>query len=142
MHVVSSARHHIVWAQRDQREKYTIPVLTVSSSCVVRALFLHLHQYVYELFAASVACNALVAQCSYSYFVLMWNKHCPHIKLKKAMRFTKCDVCTLASEALDQARRQGGSGWESEAMTTIKRTLEDHYNVRSITYLVRSFVST
>lgn len=96
---------------------------------VVRALLSPL-QYVYEIFLASAACHALAAACSYSYFVLMWNKHCPSIRLKKAMRFTKCDTCVLASEALDQARRNGGGGWQTEAMTVIKRTLEDHYQVR------------
>lgn len=57
------------------------------------------------------------------------------------MRFTKCDVCILATEALDQARRNGGGGWETAAMTTIKRTLEDHYRVRSSHLLIFFFVA-
>ncbi|CAM9584489.1 unnamed protein product [Ectocarpus fasciculatus] len=47
--------------------------------------------------------------------------------LKKAMRFTKCDVCTLANEALDVERKKGGVGTMTAAMETIKRHLLDHY---------------
>eukprot|EP00752_Nemacystus_decipiens_P017096 g15312.t1 len=83
--------------------------------------------YVYELFLATMACQVLLVGCTYSYFVNTWNKHCPQIRLKKTMRFTKCDICVLSTEALDQARRNGGGNWETEAMTTIMRTLEDHY---------------
>lgn len=88
-------------------------------------------QYVYELFVASAAFQILLAGCSYSYFVLMWNQHCPQIRLKKTMRFTKCDICVMCTESLDVARRNGGGGWETAAMSTIKRSLEDHYSVRS-----------
>lgn len=63
---------------------------------------------------------------TYQYFVFVWNRDCSHIKLKKAMRFTKCDVCTLANEALDVERRKGGAGWCTEAMEIIKRHLVDH----------------
>lgn len=99
--------------------------------CYVRAFLCPL-QYVYEVFLASLAFKALAAGCSYSYFVLMWNLHCPQIRLKKTMRFTKCDICILATEALDEARRNGGGGWETAAMAIIKRTLEDHYRVRQL----------
>lgn len=90
-----------------------------------------LWQYVYEIFLASAAFEVLLAGCSYSYFVLMWNQHCPQIRLKKTMRFTKCDLCVMCTESLDRARRNGGGGWETAAMSNIKRTLEDHYSVRS-----------
>ena len=103
-------------------------ILTCHSG-VVRALFRR-WQYVYQIFIASIACQALASACTYSYFVLVWNKYCRHIQLKKTMRFTKCDTCILATESLDRARRNGGAGWESAAMTVIKRTLEDHYRVR------------
>lgn len=66
---------------------------------------------------------------SYQYFTDVWRKECPHIKLKKAMRFTKCDVCTLANEALDVERKKGGVGTMTAAMETIKRHLLDHYEV-------------
>ena len=65
----------------------------------------------------------------------MWNEHCPHVRLKKAMRFTKCDLCVLATEALDRARANGGHGWESQAMIVIKRKLEEHYRVRSLLFV-------
>lgn len=45
------------------------------------------------------------------------------------MRFTKCDVCTLANEALDVERRKGGAGWCTAEMELIKRHLHDHYDV-------------
>ena len=83
--------------------------------------------YVYQIFLASDACQSLAGAVSYSYFVLMWTKHCPHVRLKKAMRFTRCDLCVLATEALDHARANGGHGWESQAMIVIKRKLEEHY---------------
>lgn len=103
-------------------------------TCGCRCVSFRPWQYVYEIFAASAACKALAAVCTYSYFVLMWNKHCPHIHLKRAMRFTKCDTCILCTESLDQERRNGGPGWESAAMTLIRRTLEDHYRVRAFTH--------
>ena len=92
-------------------------------------------QYVYQIFFASVACQSLAGAVSYSYFVRMWNEHCPHVRLKKAMRFTKCDLCVLATEALDRARANGGHGWESQAMIVIKRKLEEHYRVRSLLFV-------
>lgn len=67
---------------------------------------------------------------TYVYFTFVWNRDCSHIKLKKAMRFTKCDICTLANEALDVERRKGGSGWLTPEMEVIKKHLDDHYEVR------------
>lgn len=66
---------------------------------------------------------------AYSYFMWVWQHECSHIKLKKAMRFTKCEICTLANEALDVERRKGGCGWLNPEMETIKRHLRDHYEV-------------
>lgn len=71
---------------------------------------------------------------SYAYFTFVWNRDCSHIKLKKAMRFTKCDVCTLANEALDVERRKGGMGWLTPEMEVIKRHLDDHYEVSLVMY--------
>lgn len=45
------------------------------------------------------------------------------------MRFTKCDVCTLANEALDVERKKGGVGWLTPAMESVKQHLLDHYEV-------------
>lgn len=92
-------------------------------------------QYVYRVFKESAACTALAGDdVSYTHFVSTWNKHCGHVKLKKAMRFTKCDVCVLSTEALDRARMHGGPGWRSEAMKVIEKQLEDHYRVRVIVF--------
>lgn len=88
------------------------------------------------MFLESDACKALAVACTYPYFVHVWNKHCSHVHLKKTMRFTKCDTCTLATEALDKARAQGGAGWQSEAMSVIRQSLEDHYKVRSSSALL------
>lgn len=66
----------------------------------------------------------------YSYFTTVWDRECSHIKLKKCMRFTKCDVCVLANEALDVERKKGGFGWLTPAMQNIKQHLLDHYEVR------------
>lgn len=67
---------------------------------------------------------------TYQYFASIWSRDCSHIKLKKAMRFTKCEVCTLANEALDVERRKGGAGWCNAEMQVIKRHLHDHYEVK------------
>lgn len=46
-----------------------------------------------------------------------------HIKLKRAMRFTLCDVCVCTSEVLDQLRSNGGRGWKNGEIE------DDHYMV-------------
>lgn len=66
---------------------------------------------------------------SYQYFCQVWREQCSHIKLKKAMRFTKCDVCTLANEALDVERKKGSVGWLTPAMESVIQHLLDHYEV-------------
>ncbi len=85
---------------------------------------------VYALFCASALMASFGREPpTYAYFAYVWARDCSHIKLKKAMRFTKCDICTLANEALDVERRKGGAGWLSAAMQIIKRHLLDHYEV-------------
>lgn len=85
---------------------------------------------VYNLFCMSAPVAAFGrAPPVYQYFVHVWNRDCSNIKLKKHMRFTKCDICTVANEALDVQRRKGGMGWMTEEMANIKRTLDDHYEV-------------
>lgn len=51
----------------------------------------------------------------------------------------KCEVCTLANEALDIERQRGGLGWLSPAMAIIKKYLDDQYEVSVV---VRVVVST
>lgn len=87
-------------------------------------------QYVYKMFEDSAACETLGGGVSYPYFVKTWNDRCSHVHLKRAMRFTKCDVCVLSTEALDRARQHGGDGWRSADMIFIERQLLDHYRVR------------
>lgn len=107
-----------------------------------RILVLLTFQMVYNMFCMSaVMASFCRAPPVYSYFINIWNRDCSNIKLKKAMRFTKCDVCTLANEALDVQRRKGGMGWMTEEMEKIKKHLEDHYEVhvsikRTSSYLV------
>lgn len=85
---------------------------------------------VYNVFCASAAVAAFRrAAHVYAYSIAVWNRECAHIKPKKAMRFTKCDVCTMANEALDAQRRKGGSGWLTDEMDTIRNHLRDHYEV-------------
>ncbi|CAN0386362.1 unnamed protein product [Pylaiella littoralis] len=86
------------------------------------------HKMVYLLFCASASVESFHRVASaYAYFTRVWKRDCAHIKLKKTMRFTKRDVCTLAVEALDVERRRGGFGWLSEDMQKIKRHLLDHH---------------
>lgn len=93
---------------------------------------------VYNLFCASeVMASFGRAPPAYSYFMTVWKRDCSHIKLKKAMRFTKCDICTLANEALDVERRKGGSAWLSPEMAIIKTHLNDHYEVSVVTTYIR-----
>ena len=64
----------------------------------------------------------------YEYFVSVWNAQCGHVKLKKSMRFTLCDVCVLAKEGLDKHRENGAS---PALMAPISTGLNDHYEVSS-----------
>lgn len=91
---------------------------------------------VHNLFCMSAAVASLCrAPPTYQYFCYVWNRDCSNIKLKRAMRFTKCDVCTACNEALDVERKKGGLGWMTEDMQKIKRTLEDHYEVTVVFHL-------
>ena len=66
---------------------------------------------------------------TYQTFINAWNACCGSIKLQGSVRFTLCDLCVLSREALDKERVQGGTIWKSEQMRTIKRGLNDHYEV-------------
>lgn len=65
----------------------------------------------------------------YMWFVPVWKKNYHHVKLKKAMRFTPCDVCVCASEAFDQVDSNNSRGWKPAEMEIIKLELDDHYKV-------------
>lgn len=85
---------------------------------------------VYNIFMASTAVLVMGRAPPISaYFVEVWNKQCPRVKLKKILRFTKCDHCVLACESLDAERRKGGPGWLSPQMAVVKQNLDDHYEV-------------
>lgn len=45
------------------------------------------------------------------------------------MRFTLCDFCVCASEALDRVHSNGGRGWKTAQMEVTKRGLDGHYKV-------------
>lgn len=89
---------------------------------------------VYNLFCASDVAQRLARIPVYATFCAVWNAQCNHIKLKKAMRFTKCDICTLANEALDERRWKGGASWRTEEMDVILRNLKDRHEVRFCTF--------
>lgn len=72
--------------------------------------------------ASAVMATVDRAPPTYMYFTLVWSRDYNHIKVKKAMRFTKCDICTLANEVLDVERGKGGSGWLTREMEVIKTT--------------------
>ena len=85
---------------------------------------------VYNTFCASRSVTSLGrAPPVYAYFTKIWKRDSPQIKLKKHMRFTKCDQCVLSTEALDVERRKGGHGYLSPDMQKIKITLSEHHKV-------------
>ena len=61
---------------------------------------------------------------TYQTFVKVWNRSCGKIKLKASMRFTKCDCCVMAREAIDRHRLSGTCN--SEEFATTKKGLDDH----------------
>ena len=83
----------------------------------------------YRIFCENMARGARGKVPTYQTLANAWNACCDNIKLRGSMRFTLCDLCVLSREALDAEQVQGGTGWKSEEMRTIKRGLDDHYEV-------------
>ena len=81
----------------------------------------------YRKFAAEAWMPREDSLPTYQTFVNVWKHSCSKIKLKASMRFTKCDCCVMAREALDRHRLSGTC--TSEEFATIKKGLDDHLEV-------------
>lgn len=89
-------------------------------------------QFMFYKFLANDLITMVASPSSKSRVICVWNLRCLRIRLKQSMRSTKCDMCVLCQEALNQKRRGSVTGWFSDAMKVVNQSLDDHHEVSCI----------